>query len=1434
MGARTALTLALTVLLVCQPIVAPVAAGGGPAPPAPAQSPAVAPTNTTEATLTVARRDPAWIRNNTANATTNRTYTVTGRLTGVQADRYEDQVTVRTDGDSAEATVRTAGSTVLFVANVSLPGPTASVTVEAPAYDAGDATAPAVADADVRTRLDCAGVVDLLTLGCGSTTVVTAETEGDRAVSRLSVRHGTAVRNVTGEEAVEASLRAEGSLLDWVAAQLGQRRATVVVEGAYGNRRTETVTRTGPLGQVVLAPYYATTAVADLVTDGSTAVAQALLAPFYAVRGLLATLGLVGEPAEASSVPELSTTLVLDGDRLPGRYEEAVAGTDPRDPDSDSTRTERNESDNGVVDGNEQFREGAMPLFAQARVGTDPLQNDTDGDGLTDRFEVERLGLVGVDPEETNADGDGLPDAEEDPDDDGLRNAEEQLAGTDPLDNDTDDDGLLDGTESRIGTDPLDEDTDDDGLTDGAELRVGTDPLDEDTDGDGTLDGAETHTATAVGGDTGARVTLTGQGDPTANVSVGRQTGLRFQGNPAAASSLVEVEGAVGETNATVTVPYNTTEAADAESLALYRFDADEGWVRLRSTVDREAGTVTASTAHFSTFAVFAVGEWNDLITAEADGWGGEDAPNADVAFLIDSSRSMNNNDPEGFRKTAATRFIGALLDDDRASVVRFSGDASVAAGLTADRERLRETIEGLGTGGGTDMGAAIRTGLAEFEESPAPERARLMILFSDGQNDEGLFGTSQSTLDSQTIEAARTAAQRNITIHTVGLKNADERLLQRVADITNGTFETVTSAAELPDTTARVLGEATVNDGPDSDGDGLSDAVESEGFRPLSAPWRTITTDPNDPDTDGDHIPDGAEVGRPVRVRLDGEQVTVFRLASHPRRADSDGDRLADVIERDARLDAMDPDTDGDGLNDRYDPWPSTYVQEPQEVLDSALDRTRAATLGAIFGEWKEGTPVFETPSYLFGWLGSQLGLDLAGDATTATIAGAPVGVGLKVVASGMDVRDFAANVYQEDYASAAVDIGAAAAPTVASEVADALADTAKWASGVDPVVALKGAKRISEIPVDALRRLGLGLYERLGQRRLVGRLDEAGLSTASIAATIRGLPDRVGGEQVRAALSTATGSRVVAKVRGLPSVSRSVAQQLGSGIQRAGTVLPGRGTAATAGRRLGQTLARGIESGARSVSDRLGRAATRADVLAADATQRADEARAAAESALSLGQRADDLAARASRADELGPELAAEADELSRSSYRLATRFEELANQVDEGAAQYRRVAGRLRSAASEAADVAVAARNVRNADTITEGLSRTAIGTEVLAYAREGRLVLSYARPSVAGASDTAAVVWTVATHPVAAGTTLQTRATAFAEQFNNTVISFRDEAAADVQTAAEALNRTVRACLEGDREACPGPGDLPTEPTGPPETAALDPRARSETA
>jgi hypothetical protein len=110
-----------------------------------------------------------------------------------------------------------------------------------------------------------------------------------------------------------------------------------------------------------------------------------------------------------------------------------------------------------------------------------PWDNDTDGDGMDDLFEV----LSGLDPL--------LDDSLFDPDGDNLTNIAEFLIGTDLFYHDSDHDGCPDGWEVIFGLNPLNQsdgemDFDDDGLICELEYEFEGNPFENDTDLDGLTD----------------------------------------------------------------------------------------------------------------------------------------------------------------------------------------------------------------------------------------------------------------------------------------------------------------------------------------------------------------------------------------------------------------------------------------------------------------------------------------------------------------------------------------------------------------------------------------------------------------------------------------------------------------------------------------------------------------------------------------------------------------------------------------------------------------------------------------------------------------------------------------------------------------------------------------------------------------------------------
>lgn len=120
---------------------------------------------------------------------------------------------------------------------------------------------------------------------------------------------------------------------------------------------------------------------------------------------------------------------------------------------------------------------------------------------------------------------------------------------------------------------------------------------------------------------------------------------------------------------------------------------------------------------------------------------------------------------------------------------------------------------------------------------------------------------------ESSNRQSFTAAANAKVTIFMIGLgSGTDTAVLRGIADGTGGKFLNVADASSLV-SELRLLAGDIFDDGTDSDGDGITDCEERNGFLmlgPLLAEEgyaRLVSTNPNNANTDGDGYDDGVEV---------------------------------------------------------------------------------------------------------------------------------------------------------------------------------------------------------------------------------------------------------------------------------------------------------------------------------------------------------------------------------------------------------------------------------------------------------------------------------------------------------------------------------------------------------------------------------------------
>jgi VWFA-related protein len=137
-----------------------------------------------------------------------------------------------------------------------------------------------------------------------------------------------------------------------------------------------------------------------------------------------------------------------------------------------------------------------------------------------------------------------------------------------------------------------------------------------------------------------------------------------------------------------------------------------------------------------------------------------------DLILLIDGSSSMR--DKMGVVHEAALGFLETLRDRDRAAIVSFSDNVSVAQPLTSDRAALEIAVKGTQANGATALHNAIYISLKEFGRSAqhgGDLRRQAIAVLSDGEDTSSLVSFD---------EVLELAKRSETAVYAIGLRSAD------------------------------------------------------------------------------------------------------------------------------------------------------------------------------------------------------------------------------------------------------------------------------------------------------------------------------------------------------------------------------------------------------------------------------------------------------------------------------------------------------------------------------------------------------------------------------------------------------------------------------------------------------------------------------------
>ena len=175
----------------------------------------------------------------------------------------------------------------------------------------------------------------------------------------------------------------------------------------------------------------------------------------------------------------------------------------------------------------------------------------------------------------------------------------------------------------------------------------------------------------------------------------------------------------------------------------------------------------------------------SEVINAIQHQWDTEEKKPADLALVLDTSGSMQDEQKMPNAKAGAKQLVSLLSDKDEFSLLSFNNTASWASTdqpLSTSRKPSIDAIDSLFAGGGTALYDAIDTAYQHLQQRPA-DHIRAIVVLTDGEDNR-----SNLHLEDLLSRIRADAETHTIRIYTIAYGGDARRdVLEQIATATQG-----------------------------------------------------------------------------------------------------------------------------------------------------------------------------------------------------------------------------------------------------------------------------------------------------------------------------------------------------------------------------------------------------------------------------------------------------------------------------------------------------------------------------------------------------------------------------------------------------------------------------------------------------------------------